>query len=215
MSGRTRLKSKGRRGNEAEKFAYVPESVLRSMAGQTLPHAALKVLTILLVGRSRERNGTMCCSESYAAQFGVRSRDTVRRSLIELQQRGIIVVTRRVKAFKKWPTLFAVTWWPISYRDGEALSRPEDPTYDYLKWPTTTPATGVERAVTVDIPSHRWSDSLTPTTGVEKANHHTDGNAERLNDHTDDSGQSLDIPGAHSPSSSAPAVRCRRTRMGK
>jgi hypothetical protein len=37
---RSRFKSKGRRGGEAERFAYVPESVLLSKAGQTLCRAS-------------------------------------------------------------------------------------------------------------------------------------------------------------------------------
>jgi hypothetical protein len=111
----------------------------------------------MLVGRTRERNGTLCCSESYAAKFGIKSRDTVRRSLIELQQRGIIVVTRRVTAFKKYATLFGVTWWPIAYRDGEPLVKAEEPTFDYLKWQNITPTIGVETPEATEIRSHRWS----------------------------------------------------------
>lgn len=190
---RTRAKSRGRRGGEAERFAYIPESLLQSAAGQTLPHAALKVLSILLVGRTKERNGTMCCSESYAAKFGINSRDTLNRSLAELQRRGIIVITRRVQRFKKHPTLYAVTWWPIAYRDGEPLSKPEDPTLDYIKWENITPIVGVEPSEATEIRSHRPSGDLTPIAGVESAIHHTDGRTEQANHHTDSSGQSLDI----------------------
>jgi hypothetical protein len=132
-------KHRRRKGGDAERFAFIPESLLESLAGQTLPHPALKVLTIMIVGRTKERNGTMCCSERYAAKYGIRARATVLRALTELQERGIIVITRRVRPFQKYATLYAVTWWPIANRDGEPLERPEPASYAYLKWkPTTT-----------------------------------------------------------------------------
>jgi hypothetical protein len=190
---RTRSKSQGRRGGEGERFAFIPESLLLSPAGKTLPHAAMKVLAILSVGRTRERNGTMCCSESYAMKYGINSRATVRRSLEELQRRGIIVITRRVTPFKKYATLFGVTWWPIFYRDGEPLSTPEPASVAYLKWQATTPVVGVETAQATKIPSHLPRDSLTPIAGVENVDHHTHGDTKVPILHTHDGGKSLDL----------------------
>jgi len=153
----------------------------------------MKVLVILSVGRTRERNGTMCCSESYAMKFGINSRATVRRSLEELQRRGIIVVTRRVTPFKKYATLFGVTWWPIFYRDGEPLSTPEPASVAYLKWQATTPLVGVEAAEATKIPPHLPRDSLTPMAGVANADHHTLGDTKVPNLHTHDGGKSSDL----------------------
>lgn len=189
--GRTLSKAKGRRGGEAERFAFIPESLLTSEAGRTLPHAALKVLAILVLGRSKERNGTMCCSESYAMKFGINSRATVRRSLDELRARGIVTVTRRVTPFMKHPTLYAVTWWPIAYRDGEPLTTPEEPTLDYLNWRNVTPMTGVETSEPAIFRSHPPRDSLTPIAGVENVDHHTYGDTERPILHTHHRGKSL------------------------
>jgi hypothetical protein len=210
MSGRTRLKSKGRRGGEAERFAYIPESLLQSPAGQSLPHAALKVLTILLVGRTRERNGTMCCSESYAAQYGVTAKATVLRSLVELQKRSIIVVTRRVQKFKKHPTLYAVTWWPIMNRDGQPLTTPEPATYAYLNWRHITSTMSVDETEPAVISSHSPRGDLTLPTRVDGVDHHTHGESKGQYFHTHGEGQSLDLGGGQRPAPSAPAVRRSR-----
>lgn len=187
-----RERAKGRRGGEGERFAYIPESVLLSDAVCSLPHAAFKVLAILNVGRPKERNGTQCCSESYAAKFGITSRDTVRRSLNELQQRGLIVITRRVSPFMKFATLYGVTWWAILYRNGEPLDIAEPATHAYLRW-SPTPMVGADKVTAPGESSHRWSDSVTPTVGVETSSHHTDGAAEVPNLHTDGRGKSLDL----------------------
>jgi hypothetical protein len=184
--GRTRERAKGRRGGEGERFAYLPDSVLQSPALATAPHAALRMLCILLVGKSKERNGTMMCSESYAARYGVDSRDTVRRSLLLLEERGLIERTRRVQAFRKAATLWAVTWWPVYFREGEPLQLPEPASHRYRDWQNITPTIGVETQET----SHRLSNSLTPTIGVKNASHHTDGRHPDPIHHTDGRGHS-------------------------
>lgn len=189
----TRQRAKGRRGGEGERFAYLPESVLQSEAVKTLPHAAFKVLCVLCVGRSRERNGTSCCSDSYALKYGISSRHTVRRSLEELQERGLITVTRRVSPFRKHPTLYGMTWWPIWHRDGQPLSVPEPPSHAYLNWTPSTPAMGAENAAGNKESSHPSRHSLTPVVGVEKGTHHTHGDTEAPIHHTHGGCKSLDI----------------------
>lgn len=180
---RSLARAKGRLGGEGEQFAYIPRSVLESEAGRTLPHAALRVLAILLVGRPKERNGTMACSDTYAESFGLSSRDTVRRSLKTLQQRGLIVCTRRVQPFKKWPNLFAVTFWPIYFRDGERLKVPEQATHAYLRWRKHSPAH--EGVGVVAQHSHRLPSTHAPANGVGMRCAHTDDDAERALLHTD------------------------------
>jgi len=191
----TRLRAKGRRGGEGERFAYMPESVLQSQAVKTLPHSAFKVLAILLVGRTRERNGTACCSDSYAAKYGITSHDTVRRALEELQARGLIVVTRRVSRFKRHPTLYGVTWWPIVYRDGDVLAVPEPASHAYASWQPITPTNGVNAAARENNRSPRPSGDIAPTSGVNKRAHHPDGVVKTPVHHPDQRGQSLDLRG--------------------
>lgn len=132
MASSSRLTGKNR--GEKERFAYIPESVMESAALQSAPPTAYKVLCALVVGRPRERNGTLCLSASHARKYGIRSHDTLTRILTELQTRGLIVVTREVPRFKKWPRLYAVTWWPIHYRNGEALEVPEKETRAFEEW---------------------------------------------------------------------------------
>lgn len=151
---RTRERSKGRRGGEGERFAYLPESVLQSHACASMPHACLRILAILLVGKVKDRNGTLMCSEAYAAKFGITSRATVRRCLTELEARGLIERTRRVQPFRKAATLWAVTWWPITNRDGQPLDTPEPASHRYREWKASTPAMGVKDGAATVFPSH-------------------------------------------------------------
>ena len=126
-----------RRSPDRDRFARIPVEVMQSPALMTAPHAAFRVLAILVAGNIKERNGTFACSDSYVATFGITSKDTLHRSLGELQERGLIVRTRRGMKMRRWPSLWAVTWWPIYNRDGQPLDRPEDPTHAYLKWKPT------------------------------------------------------------------------------
>jgi len=195
---RTSLKSKGRRGGEAERFAYIPESLLDSEAGQTLPYAALKVLAILIVGKSKERNGTMCCSDSHAKRYGPILHDTLRRSLVELQRRCIIVVTRKVQRFQKWPTLYGVTWWPITHRDGQPLDYPEAPSLGYLTWTETSPKRAKRKTPKQrKFPHPDSRGTITPIVGAVSAVHHPDGRQDVPFHHPDGRGESLDLGRGH------------------
>jgi hypothetical protein len=140
------------------------------------------VLAILLVGKAKERNGTLCCAESYARRFGLDSKDTVQRSLRLLEERGLIVVTRRVQRLRKHPTLWAVTWWPIAYRDGQPLDYPEPATNAFLKWEPEP-----------RLP--RLSGYVTPTIGVMDDAHHPDLPPKSGIHHPDYRGQSKNLGG--------------------
>jgi hypothetical protein len=165
----TRLRAKGRRGGEIEGFTFIPDHVMRSPALATANHASFRVLAILVVGKPKERNGTMACTDSYSARYGVHSHETVYRALGELKHRGLIVVTRQGLRMRKIPTLWAVTWWPVFYREGKPLDRPEEPTFDYQQWQPITPTVGVE------IESHTDSrGDVTPTNGVGPISLHPD-----------------------------------------
>lgn len=186
---RTRERSKGRRGGEGERFSYLPESVLQSPALATAPHAAIRVLAILTCGRARDRNGTMMCTDAYAARFGLVSRETLARSLALLEERGLIERTRRVMRFRKASTLWAVCWWPVCYRDGQPLATPEPASHRYLQWSCSTPTVGVERPES----SHRPSNGLAPIIGAEKLTHHTDLGPQGDFHHTDYRGHSKNL----------------------
>lgn len=146
-----------------------------SEALMTAPHAAFRVLAILLMGKPRERNGTMMCTDSYAEKFGITSRETVYRSLRSLEDRGLIVRTRHGMRLRKIPTLWAVTWWPIHYRDGQPLDCPQPATHAYLNWRSTPSA-----KIHTD-----GRGTVTPIVGVNTARLHTDFTPESAQVHTD------------------------------
>lgn len=178
------LRSKGRRRGDVEFFAWIPESAMRSEAFKALGHAAFRVLAILVLGHAKERNGLMMCTDSYAAEFGITSRETVYRSLKALGEHGFIVRTRQGIRMRPVPTLWAVTWWPIFFREGRPLTYPQAPTHAYLKW-TSTPIAGVKDDPEASQPPsknkpvvaelHTGSlGSVTPMAGVQHPGVHTD-----------------------------------------
>jgi hypothetical protein len=207
---RTRAKAKGRQGGESEPFALLPQSVMQSPALATAPHAAFRVLAILLSGKSRERNGTMMCSDSYAGTFGLSSHDTLYRSLQLLEERGLIVTTRRVQRMRRFAALYGVTWWPLYYRDGQPLTGPEPATHAYTNWSLITPTIGANKsngkANGAGIPSPRLSGDITPTIGAVSAVHHPDLTPKTAFVHPDYRGNSKNLgPVQRSAAASDPA----------
>lgn len=132
-----------RRRNDQEHFARIPVSVLESAAVTTLNHAALRVLVILASQWRGKDNGTLALTESYARRFGFNGRDTLYRSLRALEERGLIVCTRRGVKIKNHFTLYALGWEAITHRDGKPLARPEPRDNSrWLKWKPTVPMVG-------------------------------------------------------------------------
>jgi hypothetical protein len=172
-------KSKTRRVGDAERFPYIPESAWTSEALKTAPHAAVHLLCITVLGNAKDRNGTLACTDTYAAKFGFRSRETVYRSLHKLEERGLMVKTRPGYRMRRVPTLWAVTWWPIFFRDGQPLLRPEPATYAYLHW-RCTPISGAEKNSHTD-----YRGSVTPMSGANGGAVHTDLAGHSPNLHTD------------------------------
>jgi hypothetical protein len=182
---------------DGEHFARIPKDVMLSAALASAPHAAFRVLAILLVGKTKESNGTMMCTDSHAAKFGLSSHDTLQRSLATLEQRGLIVVTRKVQRLRRFPALYAVTWWPIHNRHGQPVTPPDPATHEYRKW-RFTPTIGVTDVLDC---SPRPSGDNTPTIGVEGSIHHPDLPSSLRLDHPDSRGHSKTLP--QGPSASA------------
>lgn len=173
-----------RRSLDRERFARIPVEVMQSPAVKTAPHAAFRVLAMLVAGNVKERNGTFACSDSHAATFGITSKETLQRSLYELKERGLIVSTRPGMRMRRWPSLWAVTWWPVYYRDGQPLDRPEDPTHAYAKWKPTNKKLH---------PDSRGQ--VTPMVGVEDVELHPDLSPKSPPFHPDSRGNSRSGPG--------------------
>jgi hypothetical protein len=168
--GRTREKAKGRRGGESEPFALLPKSVMEHDALATASHPAFRMLAILVVGKAKERNGLLECTQAKAAQFGLRSHDTRERVLAELTDRRLIVTTRNVRPFQRFPRHFAVTWWPIYFRDAQPLTIPEPPTHAYREWTDPRPAGNRTRK----FPKPAQRGTVSPPSGEQKALHQPD-----------------------------------------
>lgn len=169
---RTLEKSKGRRGGDREPFARLPESILQHPALATAPHAALRVLAILVCGYSQERNGVMMLSASYAETFGLTSHDTLTKSLRLLEVRGLITTTRKVQRLRRFSALYGVTWWPIWYRDGVKLDRPEPASHAYQAF--IHPAHRDEHEPTFKNSPSRSPGQHIPLTGMKKRPHRPD-----------------------------------------
>jgi hypothetical protein len=117
--------SRKRECRSRERFARIPVSVLESLAVRELNHAALRVLVILASQWCGNNNGTLAITESYARRFGLCGRDTLYRSLRELEAHGLIVRTRQGMKLKNHFSLWAISWEDITHRDGRPLDTPE------------------------------------------------------------------------------------------
>ena len=140
---RTLLKAKGRWGSETDRFARMTDDLLQHVSVTTLSHSAFRVLTILTVGaraprlddrKDKGRNGVQAITASFAAKYGVTSRDTVYRALEDLLERQLIINTRVGHKSKAHFALYAVAWLPITHRDGQPLGRAEPPPLGFLNW---------------------------------------------------------------------------------
>ncbi len=157
----TRRRAKGRRGGESERFAGIPVSVLESEAVTTLEHAAFRVLVILASQYWGRNNGTLALTEHFARPHGFRGRDTLYRSLRELEKRGLIVCTRRGMKMKKSFTLYALGWRDIDNREGKPLDTPEP--RNNLRWLNWRPVASLDPSKTIIHTDRR--ESLVPMAG--------------------------------------------------
>lgn len=106
-----RAKSKGRRGS-TERFAYLPREMLRSSAWMTLSHAARSILTALAAECNGFNNGRIKFTREIAESYGLCSADTRTRCLKELENRGFVRFTAKVKGANphRHCDLIRLTW---------------------------------------------------------------------------------------------------------
>ena len=132
--GDRRAKLNGRRGS-SDRYAYLPREMLKSLAYITLPHATRSYLTALAAEHNGMNNGRIKFTREVAESYGLRSAGTRTRCLKELESRGFIRFTAKVKGPNphRHCDLIRLTWQQMyEYRD---WNLPEmSPTNEWDKW---------------------------------------------------------------------------------
>lgn len=117
-----RARATGRLGvKKGERYALVPVEVLTSAAYATLSGSASRVLFALAVQYHGGNNGRLTLPYSVAKGLGIRSKDLLTRGLAELEQRGLIELTRRGGLPPFGCSRYALGWWEINGDDAHGL----------------------------------------------------------------------------------------------
>ncbi|WP_239664535.1 hypothetical protein [Stutzerimonas stutzeri] len=116
---RNRRKVKGRA--ETGTFALLPHAVMDSEDFRSISGSALVVLMSLLRQYRGSNNGDLSAEFSRIKQWGVGSKSTLAKALLELQERNLILRTREGRFMKPGGccALYAVTWQAIDECDGK------------------------------------------------------------------------------------------------
>ncbi|MEF8700449.1 MAG: hypothetical protein V5B33_14230 [Candidatus Accumulibacter sp. UW20] len=101
-------------------YAAIEHRVLDSAAYATLTFSARALLTMLTRQLTKTNNGHLQAAESYLAPYGF-SDKTISRGIRDLITAGMIYRTR-AGGFHQGASRYAVTWLPITQRDGLFLN---------------------------------------------------------------------------------------------
>lgn len=112
---RTRLKMKGRK--ESGNFIMLPQAVLDDPNFTSLSPYAVKLLIDLYGKYNGHNNGDFCAAWTIMCKRGWRSKATLSKSIKELLEKNIIMVTRQ--GGRKVATLYAVTFRDIDECNGK------------------------------------------------------------------------------------------------
>ena len=129
-----RARLTGRRGS-SDRYAYLPRELLKSHAWKTLSHAARSCLTALAAEFTGHNNGRIKFTRGVAKSYGLNSDGTRTRCLKELERRGFIRFTVKVKGPNphRHCDLIRLTWNPMyEYRDWNLPEMP--PTNEWSNW---------------------------------------------------------------------------------
>jgi len=107
-----------------------------SQAYRTLPAKYQAVLWMLAAQYRGNNNGDLALTRKQAQHFGLNNERTRTHGLRELEARGIIVKTRQggISYGGRQPTLWALSWKPVNYRDGEELRAVGLPSSGWKQW---------------------------------------------------------------------------------
>ena len=112
MSGKTSTK---------HPYAAIEHRVIDSPAYADLSHSACRLLTLMVRQLTKDNNGHLQASFTWCKPRGIGSEHTLQNAIADLIAHGFIYRTRSHGANKVWAR-YAVTWLPITKRDGLFLA---------------------------------------------------------------------------------------------
>ena len=126
---RPRFKS----GSSKKPFLNIPVEVLKSAACQGLRPSAFRILCFIAAQYRGGNNGDFSIAHPVMAEFGMRSRRAVRAAVDDLEERGLITMTRQ--GGRNQCNLYAVTWFGIHYCKGKLEVRENPvPSNEWKSW---------------------------------------------------------------------------------
>lgn len=160
---RRRSKLKGRAVSST--FFSWPHAVASSEAYRTLSAQAVKLLNDVCFQFRGANNGDLAVTWSLMQQRGWKSRDTLRKALVELLEHGLLELTRQGGRHKC--SLYAVTWLPIDECDGKLDVRPTTvASGQWRKWPGNKKSFEKQIGGTQTVsqrPAQRVNQQVSPT----------------------------------------------------
>jgi hypothetical protein len=133
-----------RRRTSGERYAMLPDEVLRHVSYTSLPYYARAVLTTIAGQYSGINNGDLCCTWNTAKTYGIRSKQHLVKGLALLLSHRLIVKTKQGGKKPLGPCLYALTWQPIHERRGgyDFGINPCEATHVWLNWTPTQDGNG-------------------------------------------------------------------------
>ena len=161
------------RSKTGGRFAMLPLSVLKHPAVTTLEPAARWVLVAMAGQFSGGNNGALALPRTVAREYGVRSADTLKRSLEILCQRGLIEQTHSGSYVPPTAAQYALCWQPINQTQWTRGARTATHAYRLQTWTRATRAPRNARPTRGPRPGRipktncaaRSADPLGPPTG--------------------------------------------------
>jgi hypothetical protein len=98
-------------------YAAIEHRVIDSEAFADLSPSAVHLLVLIARQLTKTNNGHLQAAYSYVRRFGVGSEHTLARSIKQLISHGFIYRTK-MGGYQQGPSLYAVTWLPITQRQG-------------------------------------------------------------------------------------------------
>jgi hypothetical protein len=156
-----------KRRTNGERYAMLPDEVLRHPAYTTLPYSTRAVLTAICAQFNGLNNGDLCCTWSTAKTYGIRCKQHLVKGLALLIEHRLIVKTKQGGKKPLGPCLYALTWHPIHERRGgyDSDIRPCEATHIWLNWlPAGNGTTG--RPEKTNRRDYRWTNTGPPVVPV-------------------------------------------------